>query len=119
MPGSKLVMKILTLVLRIPIAIAIRKLVERAFVSLRPAAQKREAKEGGVRIADALTWAALTGAGVAAAQLVSRKGAEETFRVITGNEPPPPPPTKEEKKAAKKAAKEQKKHDRELAKALS
>ena len=119
MPGGKLVMKVLTLVLQIPIAIAVRKLVARIWANARPDTEKREPKDAGVKMGDALLWAALSGAGVAATKVAARKGAEETFRVITGNEPPPPPPTKAQKKAAKAEAKQQAKKDKELEKTLS
>jgi hypothetical protein len=104
-PGGKFAMKILTLVLRIPIAIAVRKVIARIWAAARPEAERRDPKDAGVRWSDALGWSALSAAGVAAAQLLTRKGAEETFRVITGNEPPPPPPSRAQKKAAKKQAK--------------
>lgn len=114
--GGKVSMKILTIVLRIPIAIAMRKLIAKVWADARPDAQKRVPSEAGVRFSDALAWAALSGASVAATQLITRRTAEGTYRVVTGSEPPPPPPTKAEKKAAKKEAKEQKKLEKTLAK---
>jgi hypothetical protein len=111
MPGGKFFMKILTLLLRIPIAIAIRKVIARIWAAARPTAEKREPNEAGVRTGDALAWAALSAAGVAAAQLATRRTAEGTYRVVTGTEPPPPPPSRAQKKAAKKEKKQQAKED--------
>lgn len=117
MPGGKLFMKVLTLVLRIPIAIAIRKVIARVWAAARPDSEKRLPNEAGVRTSDALAWAALSAAGVAAAQLATRKTAEGTYRVVTGTEPPPPPPSRAQKKAAKKEKKEQANEDAAKAKA--
>lgn len=108
--GGKFVMKILTLALRIPIAIAVRKVIARVWAALRPDVEKRNPKDAGVRWSDAVVWSALSAVGVTASQLLTRKGAEETFRVISGNVPPPPPPSRAQKKAAKKVAKKQRKH---------
>ncbi len=119
MPGSKLVMKILTLVLRIPIAIAVRKVTAKIWATARPDHEKRQLGAAGTKTTDALAWAALSGVGVAAAQLITRKGAESTFRVVTGNEPPPPPPSRAQKKAAKAEAKDQAKEDAEKTVVLS
>ncbi len=112
--GGKFVMKILTLALRIPVALAIRKVIARIWAALRPETEQRDPKDAGVRWGDALGWSALSAVGVAAAQLLTRKSAEETFRLISGNEPPPSPPSRAQKKAAKKQAKHEQK---ELAKA--
>lgn len=114
-PGGKFAMKILTILLRIPIAISVRKLTGRLWAVARPDADKRDPKEAGVRWGDALAWSALSAAGVAAAQLLTRKGAEETFRVITGNEPPAPAPTRAQKKAAKKQEKREEKEQPDAA----
>jgi hypothetical protein len=115
-PGGKFAMKILTIVLRIPVAMAVRKTIARIWAAARPDAEQVHPKDAGVRWSDALAWSALSAVGVAASQLITRKGAEETFRVLTGNEPPPPPPSRAQKKAAKKQAKHEAKQAKEHAK---
>ncbi len=105
-PGGKFAMKILMIVLRIPIAIAVRKTVARLWAAVRPDADKRDVRDAGVKWTDALAWSAMSAVGVAASQLLTRKGAEETFRVLMGTEPPPAPPSRRQRKAAKKEAKQ-------------
>jgi hypothetical protein len=62
-------------------------------------------------------WAALTAAGGVAAKLATRRGAEASYRALTGLEPPPPPPTKAEKKLAKARKKAAKKKAKKKTKA--
>jgi NADPH:quinone reductase-like Zn-dependent oxidoreductase len=103
--GSKIMMKLLKIGVGIPIGIATKKLTDRLFAVARPQAEYREVEDAGVNWKDALVWAALSGVGVAAAEIATRKGAEETYRVITGSEPPPQPLSKGQKKALKKQEK--------------
>jgi hypothetical protein len=100
--GSRLGMKLLSTAIGIPVGIAMKRIVERTWTAARPDDPPRKAKDSRAGWADALGWAALSAAGVAAAQLVTRRAAEASFRGITGTEPPPPKPTKAEKKALKK-----------------
>jgi hypothetical protein len=99
--GGKLGMKILTMAVGIPVGIATRKLVERIWVA-SGADRPRRASDRGVQWADAIGWAALTGIGMAIADLVTRKGAEEAYRTLIGLEPPTVK-TKASKKVAKAA----------------
>jgi hypothetical protein len=103
--SSKIGMKVLTIAVGIPVTRVVTKLVEGAWHSLHPNDPPRDADAAGVRWADAIGWAALSAAGVVIAELVTRRGAEETWRTLTGLEPPPPPPTKAEKKLAKAQSK--------------
>jgi NADPH:quinone reductase-like Zn-dependent oxidoreductase len=109
--AGKVSVKILTMVIGIPVTIATRKLTERAFAAARPNAEYHEAEDAGVDWRDALVWAALSGVGFAAAQLVTRRGAQEVYHVITGNEPP-----EQLSKAQKKALKKQEKQEKQPAK---
>jgi NADPH:quinone reductase-like Zn-dependent oxidoreductase len=110
--AGKFSVKILTMVIGIPITIATRRLSEKAFAAARPNAEYHEAEDAGVDWRDALVWAAISGVGFAAAQLVTRRGAQEVYHVITGNEPP-----EQLSKAQKKALKKKQKQDqKELAK---
>ena len=85
--GAKVTMKIMTMAIGIPIGIATRKVVERIWVAAGPD-RPRTAKDDGVQWADALAWAALTGVGMAVADLATRKGASEAYRTLLGTEPP-------------------------------
>jgi hypothetical protein len=102
-PAARLVMKTLTVAVGIPVGIATKRLVERTWATARPADKPRNANEAGVAWVDAISWAALSAAGVALAQLVTRKGAEEVWRTFIGTEPPPPK-SKGSDKAAEVAA---------------
>jgi hypothetical protein len=97
--GSKIAIKLIGVVIGIPVSIATRKAVERAWAVARPDDPPRSPSDRDVRLVDAIVWGALSAAGVVIADLVSKRGAEATFKAITGNEPPPPKRSKSEKKA--------------------
>ncbi len=85
--GAKITMKIMTMAVGIPVGIATRTLVEKIWVAAGPD-RPRTAADDGVQWTDAIAWAALTGIGMAAADLVTRKGAGEVWRTLIGTEPP-------------------------------
>ena len=85
--GAKITMKIMTMAVGIPIGIATRKAVEKIWVAAGPD-RPRTASEDGVQWTDAIAWAALTGIGMAAADLATRKSAGEVWRTLIGTEPP-------------------------------
>jgi hypothetical protein len=97
--GAKIGVRLIAIVIGIPVSIATRKLVEGAWHAARPEDPPRKPSEAGVRWADAVAWGAMSAAGVVAADLITRRSAEATYRVVTGNEPPPPKQSKAEKKA--------------------
>lgn len=101
MPGARIGVKVIGMVIGIPVSIATRKLIEGAWHAARPDDPPRKPSEQGVRWVDAIAWGAVSAAGVVVADLVTRRGAEATYRVVTGNEPPPPKESKAEKKAVK------------------
>ncbi|MCU1657202.1 MAG: hypothetical protein JWO57_1858 [Pseudonocardiales bacterium] len=96
--AGKIGMKIMTIVVGIPVGIVTKKIVERVWAAGRPDRPPRKPSEPGVRWGDALAWGALSAAGVVAADLVTRRGAESVWRTLTGSEPPPPKPSKAQKK---------------------
>jgi len=98
---GKLGMKVLTVAVGIPVGILTKKVVARTWVAARPEDPPHSPKQRDARWGDAIGYAALASAAAVAAKLVTRKGAEHTWRALTGLEPPPPPPTKAEKKLAK------------------
>jgi len=102
---GSIVWKVTTIAVGIPVGIAAKKGVERAWVAARPDQPPRAAKDPNVSWADAVGWAALSAAGVAIAQLVTMKGASRVWRKLVGAEPPPVEKAKAERaKAEAKAA---------------
>mgnify|MGYP003297664768 CR=1 FL=1 len=100
-PG-KIVMKVITIAVGLPVTIVTKRVVEKVWVAANPDDPPRSAKQDGVAWSDALAWAALSATAMVVADLVTRKSAASTYRVLTGVEPPP-----QKSKAAKKAAKAQ------------
>ena len=87
-PVGKLGFKLVTVAVSIPVGILARKGVEKLWNAARPNDPPHSPSEPGVSWADALGWAALSAIGIAAAELVSLKGAAEVWRTLTGSEPP-------------------------------
>jgi len=106
---GKITMRVLTTVIAIPVGRATTKAINTAWAKAsRGDTSTRDPQSAAARWGDALTWAALSATGVTLAQLVTRKGAEHSYRAIMGEQPPPPDPTKAEKKAIKAAEKAEK-----------
>jgi len=103
--ASKLTMKVLTVAIGIPVGKATKRAIDSTWARTGGDEFTRDPKSARARWGDAIGWAALSAAGLALAQLATRKGAEQTYRAITGLQPPPPAPSKSEKKAAKAIAK--------------
>jgi hypothetical protein len=89
-PAGKIVMKVLTIAIGIPVGIVTKKAVEGAWSAARPDDPPRKPKDPDVRWRDAIGWAALSATGVVVADLVTRRGAEEVWRIVLGTEPPQP-----------------------------
>jgi Protein of unknown function (DUF4235) len=87
-PAGKLAFKLVTVAVSIPVGIFARKGVERLWLSFRPDDPPHSPSEPGVSWTDALAWAAISAVGIAAAELISLKGAAELWRTLTGAEPP-------------------------------
>jgi len=101
-------MKVLTILASIPITKGVQVVIAKVWSKLRPAQPTTNAQDPSVKAGDAIAYAALSAAGVVAAQLLTRKSAETAYRKVLGLEPPPPPPTRVEKRLAKQEAKEAK-----------
>jgi hypothetical protein len=97
---GKLGWKITTAAIGIPVGIAVKKSVEKAWVAARPDNPPRRAKDPNVSWGDALGWAALSAVGAAVAQLVTMKGASTLWRTLVGAEPPPVEKAKAERAEA-------------------
>ncbi len=101
---SKLLYKVLTIVIAIPVARGVGKLVERAWLAARPGDPQRDPRRHDTQMRDALTWAALTGVGAAATKLVTSKGSAEVWRAAIGTDPPAKKQKSKETEAAVIAA---------------
>lgn len=87
-PTGKIVFKVLSIGIGIPVGIAARKGVEKAWLAARPADPPRKAKDPATGWPDAIAWAALSGVGLAIAELVTYQGAAKAYRALTGRRPP-------------------------------
>jgi hypothetical protein len=95
---GKIGIKVLSIVVGVPVGIATRKAVARLWVAFRPEQPAHSVKDREARWADVMGYAALAGAGGVAAKLLTRKGAETTYRKLLGLEPPAAGPTREQKR---------------------
>ena len=107
---EKIVLRVLTLIVSIPIAKAVRKAIDGVWQAARPDNPPRLAGDTKVKAADAITWAALSAAGIVAGELLTRAASETAYRAVMGTEPPASSNGKKSKKA--------KKQDKQLAKAV-
>jgi hypothetical protein len=85
---DKIGWKLITILVSIPVGIGVRKGVEHLWRSARPNDPPRSPSDPDASWGDAVGWAALSGAGVAAAQLVTAKGAGSLWRKVMGTPPP-------------------------------
>jgi hypothetical protein len=103
--GSKIAVKGISVVIGIPVSIATKKAIERAWLAARPEDPPRKPSEPDVKWTDALGWAALSAVGIVLAELITQTSAKAAFRAITGSEPPVQPVKDEDEKTSKAAAK--------------
>jgi uncharacterized protein DUF4235 len=96
--GAKISVKVLSIAIGIPVGIATRKLVERTWEAAGPTDRPRKPGEDGVAFADAVAWGALSAVGIVIADMITRRGAEAAYELITGNPAPPGKPSKAHKK---------------------
>lgn len=99
--GAKIGMKVISIAIGIPVGIATRKAVERAWALARPDQPPRKPTDPGVQWTDAVAWAALSGVGIVLADLLTRRGSEVAYQAITGSPAPEPKPGKDAKKLQK------------------
>jgi hypothetical protein len=103
--------KLITILVSIQVGIGVRKGVEHLWRTARPNNPPRSPSDPDASWADAVGWAVLSAAGVAAAQLVTTKGAGSVWRAVMGTPPPvkktealdEPVASKAERKALTKA----------------
>lgn len=85
---SKLLYRVLSVLIAIPVGRAIAKLVEHAWTAARPDDPPKDPKKADTGWADAITWAAISGVGVALAKLLTTKGAAGAWKAVVGTPPP-------------------------------
>jgi Protein of unknown function (DUF4235) len=85
---SKVMYRTLALLVAIPVAKAMNRLVSMAWRAARPDNPPHNPKRHDTRFADAVTWSAITGVGWAATKLVTSKATAEVWRAAIGTEPP-------------------------------
>ncbi|MDQ6938041.1 MAG: DUF4235 domain-containing protein [Actinomycetota bacterium] len=85
---SKLLYRILSILVAIPVGRAISRLVEHAWTAARPDHPPRDPKRAETSWRDAITWAVISGVGVALRKLVATKGTAGAWRAIVGTPPP-------------------------------
>lgn len=103
--GSRVTMRLLTSLIGIPVGIIAQRAVEKTWFAAHPDDPPKLVADRSARWSDALAWAALSAAGLAATEIVTRRVAEAGYRAITGSEPPPPKASRKQRKAQKKLGK--------------
>jgi uncharacterized protein DUF4235 len=103
--GAKIGMKVISIAVGIPVGIATRKVVERAWLAARPEDPPRKPSEQDVRWADAISWGAISAIGIVVADMLTRRSTEAAYKAITGNQPPPAGAAKGAKKLTKASQK--------------
>ena len=102
--ASRIVFKLLSTVMAIPVGKAVAKATGRAWTAARPDNPPHDPKEVQTNWADALIFALITGLGAAVAQLLTTKGADTLWRALTGRPAPRPKEPKGDSKKAKETA---------------
>ena len=85
---SKILFRVLSFVVAIPVGRAVSKLVEKAWTAARPGDPPKDPKKADTSWGDAITWAAISGIGVAMSKLVTTKGAAGAWKAVVGTPPP-------------------------------
>ncbi|HEX2307277.1 MAG TPA: DUF4235 domain-containing protein [Jatrophihabitantaceae bacterium] len=86
---SKVMYRILTVLVAIPVTRAVSRMVTLAWRAARPQNPQHNAWRHDTRIIDAITWSMIVGAGRATRRLVTTKASAELWRAVIGTEPPP------------------------------
>jgi Protein of unknown function (DUF4235) len=88
-PLGKVGYKLVGIAFAVPTGIIIKKGVDAVWRRARGTEPPRNAKAPENDWADVLLWAAASGTAVALGQVIASRGAEKTYRAITGLEAPP------------------------------
>ena len=85
---AKILYWVLTLIISVPVGRAVARLIERAWTAAKPGDPPKDPKKADTSWGDALTWAVISGVGVALRKLISTKGAAGAWKAIVGTQPP-------------------------------
>lgn len=80
--------KLLGFAFAIPAGIAVRKVLDRMWMSTRGDAPPKNPAAPGTNWTEALAWAAATGIAVSVGRLFAARGAAATYKKLTGRLPP-------------------------------
>lgn len=86
--AGKLTYRLVGMAFAIPTGYVIKKGLDAAWRRSRGSEPPRDPTAPDVTWSDALVWAAISGLGVAAGQLIANRGAGAAYRALTGREPP-------------------------------
>ena len=80
--------KLLGFAFAIPAGIAVRKVLDKAWMSARGDAPPKNPAAPGTNWTEALAWTAASGIAIALGRLVAARGAAATYKKLTGKLPP-------------------------------
>jgi Protein of unknown function (DUF4235) len=86
---SKVVYRILTALVAIPVTSMTRRMVKTAWRAARPDNPPRNPWRHDTRVVDAMTWAFIVAAGRGVRRVFTAKVSAELWRAAIGTEPPP------------------------------
>lgn len=72
----------------IPAGIAVRKMLDSAWMSIRGTPPPKNPAAPGTKWSEAVTWAAASGIGIAIGRLFAARGAAGAYKKLTGKLPP-------------------------------
>ncbi|MGI8626193.1 MAG: DUF4235 domain-containing protein [Geodermatophilaceae bacterium] len=80
--------KLLGYAFAIPTGFAVRRLIDRTWMSVRGVAPPKNPAAPGTKWSEALAWAAASGIAIAFGRLVAARGAAGAYQKLTGKLPP-------------------------------
>jgi len=80
--------KLLGFAFAIPTGIAVRRVIDRTWMSIRGEAPPKNPAAPGTTWSEALAWAAASGIAIAFGRLVAARGAAAAYKKLTGKLPP-------------------------------
>jgi uncharacterized protein DUF4235 len=85
---SRVLFRILMVLVAIPVTAAVRRMVNMAWRAARPNDPPHNPFRHDTRVIDAMSWALIVGGGRAARRIFTVKASAELWRAVMGTEPP-------------------------------
>jgi uncharacterized protein DUF4235 len=85
---SRVLFRILTILVAIPVTKVVRRMVHTAWRAARPNNPPRNPWRHDTRVIDAMTWALIVASGRAVRRVFTAKASAELWRAVMGTEPP-------------------------------